>query len=337
MLAAIIERPHHLELRRVPVPDIKPDEALVKVAASGICGTDLHIYEGQFISRYPLVAGHEFAGIIVKTGAEVEGFAPGDMVACDPSIYCEHCYYCLRNRQNHCENWQALGVTRWGGFAEYVAVPKQCLHKVKSCSLPEAAFIEPLACVVWGLEQARPELGDQVLIYGAGAIGLLHLQMALRTGTSAVTVVDKRTDRLELASRLGAARTVPADGHEDHTLKELAPRGFSLVIDATGVPAVVEKALGQVQNAGKLLIFGVCPQQARISISPYEIYRRDLKIIGSFAIRKTFAQAVDLMESGAVDVLPLIGRTLPLTGLPDALEEMAAGKAPMKLQVQMGE
>ncbi len=336
MRAAIIDRPHHMEVREVPLPAIKPDEALVQVAAAGVCATDVHIYEGDFLSPYPIVAGHEFSGTIVEVGAEVSGFAPGDRVACDPSIYCEACYYCQRNLQNHCEHWQAIGVTRWGAFAEYVAVPRQCLHKIDRLSFEEAAFVEPLACVVFGEERARPQLGDNVLIFGAGAIGLQHLQLIRRAGAARVAVLDKRPERLELARQLGADLALVAGDGAETELRRFAPHGFELVIDATGSPAAVEAAINYVHNSGKLLVFGVCPSKARISISPFEIYRRDLQIIGAFAIRKTFSQAVALLKAGAISVRPFLSSPIGLEELPAALTEMAAGKAELKVQVAPG-
>jgi D-arabinitol dehydrogenase (NADP+) len=333
MLAAVIDRPHQIAVREVPIPELQPDEALVRVEAAGVCGTDVHIFDGGFLASYPIIAGHEFAGTIVALGPEVTGYQVGDRVACEPSISCDHCYFCRRNLHNHCENWQSLGVTRPGAFAEYVAVPRQCLYRIERLSFAEAAFVEPLACVVFGQERARLQLGDNVLIFGAGAIGLQHLQLIRRAGAAQVAVVDKRSDRLELASTLGADWAIVADGTESQKLRDIAPRGFKLVIDATGVSAVVEQAVQYVMNSGKLLVFGVCPQAERISVSPFEIYRRDLQIVGSFAIRRTFSQAVSLLEAGAIEVKPLIGQTITLSELPEALALMARGQAPMKIQV----
>lgn len=338
MLAAVIEAPRRMEIRDVPIPQLRPDEILVKVKACGVCGTDVHIYNGEFIGSYPIIPGHEFCGVVEAMGSEasrITGARPGDPVACDPSVFCEACYFCRQNKQNHCENWQGIGTTRNGGFAEYVAVPARNVCSLKNLNFEEGAFVEPLACVVYGQERARLSLGDSVLIFGAGPIGLLHLQLAAKGGASRVTVVDLKADRLKLAESLGATYAVPGDDPDlDARLKGISPYGFDLVIDATGVPRVIENAIKYVKNSGRLLIFGVCPPEGRISISPFEIYRRDIQIIGSFAIRKTFLAALDLLENHVVNVKPLIGGRFTLEEFPEALDIMRRGEAGMKLLVE---
>lgn len=333
MKAVVFDRPYSVEVREVPVPEITEDQALVRVEAAGICGTDVHLYEGDFVPRFPLIPGHEFAGVVEKVGSNVKGFKPGDRVAVDPSVFCEHCYFCHQNRGNHCENWNGLGVTLPGAFAEYVAVPGKNLFPIRNLSFAEGAFVEPLACVVYGQERARPRLGDEVLIFGCGPIGLLHLQLIRLAGAVSVTMVDKRPDRLQLARQLGAQHVVMADEGQQERLKSIAPYGFDVVIDATGVPKVVESAVQYVKSGGKLLFFGVCPNKSAITINPYEVYKRDLELIGSFALNKNFQAALNILESGAIDVKPLIGMTVNLEDFPKALQAMAQGKAPMKIQV----
>lgn len=335
MKAICFERPHHVAVVDVPTPPVGPGDVLIRVEAAGVCGTDLHLYAGEFDPKYPLIPGHEFSGVVVETGGSVTRFRPGDRVAVDPNLYCDRCYYCRRELQNHCENWEAIGVTRAGAFAEFVVAPEQSVYSIGDLSFAEGAFIEPLACVVYGQERARIRLGDAVLVMGAGPIGLLHLQLAKRAGASMVTVVDVKEDRLRIAERLGADRTVVSRDRESlaESLRETSPYGFDLVIDATGVPAVVEGALAYVARGGKLLVFGVCPNESEIRVNPYEIYRRDIEIIGSFALRKSFQKACDLLRAGALDVKPLIGATVNLDDFPAALELMCQGKAPMKLHV----
>ena len=335
MRAACYDRPFEVSVRDVPRPKAGPGEVVIRVEAAGICGTDLHLFQGEFEPRFPLIPGHEFAGVVVETGPGVTTCAPGDRVAVDPNLYCEQCYFCRRDMQNHCENWQALGVTLPGGFAEYAAAPERSVYSIGPLSFAQGAFIEPLACVVHGQERARLRLGDSVLIFGAGPIGLLHLQLAKAAGAAKVTVVDLRNERLELARRLGAADAVSATdrGACDASLRAISRYGFDLVIDATGVPRVVEEAISYVKNGGTLLVFGVCPNHAEIKLSPYEIYRRDLRIVGAFALRKSFEAARNLLEAGIVKVEPLVGRTVNLTDFPAALEMFRRGIAPMKVHV----
>ncbi|WP_324716589.1 zinc-dependent alcohol dehydrogenase family protein [Carboxydochorda subterranea] len=335
MRAVVMDRPGQVEVREVPVPFIGPHEVLVRVRAAGICGTDVHIFRGEFVPRFPLTPGHEFSGEVEAVGDAVRGFRPGDRVAADPNVYCERCYFCKQNKQNFCENWEAIGVTLPGAFAEYVAVPDASLFPIADgMSFAQGAFTEPLSCVVYGQQRARPPLGGSVLIFGAGPIGLLHQQLAKRNGAGLVVMVDVRRDRLQQAKSLGADHVVPAGDGMEQELRAVAPRGFELVVEATGVPAVVENAIRFVQNDGTLLVFGVSPNESSIRVNPYEIYKRDLRIVGSFSLRKTFQAALELLAQRAIDVEPLIGQRIGLDEFPRALQAMARGEAPGKILVQ---
>lgn len=239
-----------------------------------------------------MVPGHEFAGIVVKTGKHLKHFHEGQRIAADPNLSCGRCAFCKENAQNFCEDFQAIGVTRNGAFAEYVSVPEAAAFDVGGLSFTSAALIEPLACVVYGQERARPDLGGHVLIFGAGPIGLLHMQLAKRNGAATVTMVDIRPERLDIARVLGADFTAAAGEEGGQELRRLHPDGFHLVIDSSGVASVVEEAVALVRNGGTLLLFGVCPPDARIAVSPYEIYKRDLRLVGSFALKKTFRPGI---------------------------------------------
>lgn len=335
MQAICFDKPFSVSLQDLPMPQIKPDEVLIRVEAAGICGTDVHLFQGHYDPKYPLVPGHEFAGVVTAVGGDVTGLAAGDRVTVDPNLYCDNCYYCRQNMQNHCERWAALGVTLPGGFAEFVAAPQSSVYSINKLSFVEGALIEPLSCVVYGQERARLHIGDTVLIFGAGPIGLMHLQLAKRSGASHVTVVDLRDDRLVTARQMGANFTVSgANGsNTGDLLREISPYGYDLVIDATGVPAVVEKALAYVKIGGRLLLFGVCPNESQIKLNPYDVYRRDLHIIGAFASRKSFLAARNLLEAGAIDANSLIGLHANLTDFPQALDMMRQGVAPMKILV----
>jgi threonine dehydrogenase-like Zn-dependent dehydrogenase len=251
----------------------------------------------------------------------------------DPTVTCEECHFCMINRQNHCLKWNAVGVTRDGGFAELVRVPAKNCYRFERVSFSEAAFCEPLACVVFGQDRARIEIGSEVLVLGAGPIGQLHLQASLANGAAAVTVVDVVESKLDLARQHGATEVVLADNALQAKLKKIAPYGFDVVIDATGIARVLGDSVQYVKNGGRYLVFGVCGPQDKVEISPFEIYRRDLEIIGSFAIRRTYDRAFKLMERGAVDVRKLLSEAMPVEELPRGLEMMKKGTAPMKLQV----
>jgi 2-desacetyl-2-hydroxyethyl bacteriochlorophyllide A dehydrogenase len=333
--AAYYQARRELDVREAPDPQPGPDEVLVRVAACGICGTDQHIFDGDFFPSYPLIGGHELAGEVVALGPQSVETAvrEGDRVAVDPSLFCGSCFFCQRAQGNHCLHWNAIGVTRDGGFAEYVVAPTANVYPVGEMPYEVAAFIEPISCVVYGLQRLRIPVGANALIYGAGPIGLLMLQLVNNGGASSVTVVDLKEDKLQLARTLGAHETVAAGPGADRALRELSPLGFDVVIDCTGLPAVVEHMFTQVRKNGKLLFFGVNPPEARISVSPYDVYQQDLEILGSFALRYTFHDSFALLQSRAVDVRPLLSDRFPIERFPEALALAGSGDA-LKVQIQ---
>jgi 2-desacetyl-2-hydroxyethyl bacteriochlorophyllide A dehydrogenase len=331
--AAYYEAPHELAVREAPEPEPGPEDVLIRVAACGICGTDQHIYEGDFGGPLPLIGGHELVGEIVAVGAAMLERKPGERVAVNPNVFCGSCFYCQRGQVNHCLRWSAIGVTRDGGFADYVVAPETNVYSIGELDFETAAFIEPLSCVVYGLKRMRIPIGANALIYGAGPIGLLMLQLVAHDGAGPVAVVDMKQEKLDLASRLGASHSVLAGSSADDTLREISPLGFDVVIDCTGVPAVVEHMFTHARNEGKLLFFGVNPSEARVAVSPYDVYRKDLEIYGSFALRFTFHDAIALVESSAVDVKPLLSDRFPIERFPEALALAGSGEA-FKVQIQ---
>ncbi|HKQ70445.1 MAG TPA: zinc-dependent alcohol dehydrogenase family protein [Polyangiaceae bacterium] len=333
MRAAVLEGKKKIVMKDMPEPAMGPKDVLVRSRACGICGTDVHIWEGEFFPTYPLVPGHELAGEIVDVGAEVRDLKAGDRVMVDPTVTCEECHFCMTQRQNHCLSWNAVGVTRDGGFAELVRVPAKNCYRFTRASFAEGAFTEPLACVVFGQDRARIDIGSEVLIVGAGPIGQLHVQASKANGAASVTVIDTVESKLDLAKRMGATHAVVVDNALSEKLGKIARYGFDVVIDATGNAKAVETSIRYIKNGGKFLIFGVCSPDAKIEISPFEIYRRDLSIIGSFAIRRTYDRAVKLMENGIINVKELVSEAMPVEDLSRGLELMRAGKAGMKLQV----
>ena len=334
MHAVVFPAPETVSVERVPDPAPRRDEVVVQVAVSGLCGTDLHIYRNEYMSHFPVIPGHEFGGVIAEVGQEVTNFRPGDRVAVDPNLYCGHCYFCRNEQSNHCLNWEGIGITRPGSFAEYVAAPaRACYRLPDNLSDAQAAYVEPVACVVHSLKRIRVWPGDEVLIFGAGPMGLLLVQALRHMGASLVVVVEKQPDRLALASYIGASATVLSCPDQAEALRELAPYGFGVVVDATGVPAVIEQAFQYLKPRGQYLQFGVAPKDARISLSPYDLFQHDWTVVGSFALCYTFQPAIAWLSSGIVHVEPLISHTLPLTEFPAALEAFAAGRT-MKVHLR---
>jgi len=336
MQAVVFPAAETIALERVPDPICAPDEVIVQVARCGICGTDVHIYRNEYMSDFPLIPGHEFGGVIVEVGKEVTGFKMGERVAVDPNLYCGRCDMCRNEMANHCLNWQGVGITRAGGFAEYAAAPARACYKLPDAlDDMQAAFVEPLACVVHAMKRIRILPADPVLILGAGPMGLLLVQALRRMGASHVAVVEKQAPRLELARAMGASLAVAPGADQDEQLKAIAPRGYGVVIDATGVPAVIEGAFRFLRPRGTYLQFGVAPNHAQVSVSPYEIFRNDWTIIGTFALCYTFLPAIDWLASGAIDIRPLVSHTAPLTEFADLFGQFAAGKT-LKVHMQIG-
>jgi threonine dehydrogenase-like Zn-dependent dehydrogenase len=303
---------------------------------AGICGTDLHIYHNEYLSSFPLIPGHEFAGTVVEVGKQVQDLRRGDRVAVDPNLYCNACDFCRDQQNNHCLNWQGVGITRPGGFAEYVAAPARACYRLPAgLTDSQAAFIEPLSCVVYALSRLRVRPGDDVLIFGTGPLGLVLVQALRHSGAGRVVVVGRRPERLALARQFGAAAAIMAGPSQAEVLRDLAPRGFAIVIDATGVPAVIEQALGYLKPRGQYLVFGVAPMQATITLRPYDIFRNDWTIIGSFALCYTFQPAIAWLLNGVIDIGPLVSHTLPLADFPAALAKFARGET-LKVQLRPG-
>ena len=312
MKAAQFTQPGEAVVMSAPEPTPAADDVLIRVRAAGICGTDLHIYNGEYFATYPLIPGHEFSGEVAAVGANVTNFKVGDRVTADPNIPCNRCDYCQRNQPNQCRNLQAIGVTRSGGFAEYVVAPEGNVFHIGDMPYSAAALIEPLACVVWGLKQVEVQPGDSARGFGAGPMGCLVMQGLRSAGAARVVVSDVVPWRLELAERLGASATVAADARQASRLGQIAPDGFDIVVDATGIPAVLEGAFAYAKPRGKVWVFGVTPVGTMVKLPAFEVFRRDLKVIGSFALNRTFPQSIALIESGAVQVEPLISHQLGL-------------------------
>lgn len=333
MKALVIEGPKKASIKEVGYPEYEDNDVVIKVKNVGICGTDFHIYAGEFLSPYPIIPGHEFSGVIDKVGKNVRQFKPGDRVTADPSLFCGECLPCLTHRGNQCKNWGALGNTVDGCFAEYVKVPSRNVVKIPdSMSFEEAAFIEPVACMVHGMNRLQLKAADKVLLFGAGAMGQQLVQALSHLGASDLVVVDVDQSKLQLALQFGATRGILSKDVENELGKEKYPDGFDVVIDATGIPAVVEKAFDYMGPTAKYLQFGVTPDTAKIQISPFKLYNKDWTILGSMAINYTFIPAFNWVKEGRIKVNHLISKTITLE---EAVDFLGKQKSPDLMKVQI--
>jgi 2-desacetyl-2-hydroxyethyl bacteriochlorophyllide A dehydrogenase len=288
----------------------------------------MHILEGELTSaRYPLTPGHELSGEVVALGDGVEGTQVGDVVAVDPNLPCGRCHYCHVGRENLCDNYRAIGVTQAGGFAELVAVPEVSVYPLpKDLPTPLAGLVEPLSCAVHGVNRLPRTPGAHYLVYGAGTMGLLMARLVRGTGAASVSVVDTNADRLAFAADYGVDAVSESADELDR------PEGFEVVVDATGVLAAIDDGLTRVRTGGTFLQFGVAAEDARATFSPFDVYNREIDIIGSMAVHHSFASAIDLLATG-LDLSSLVSDVVPIDSFDDAVELFRSGSG-RKIQVE---
>ena len=318
MKAAVVLQPRRIEIQELPIPEPAPDELLVKVMASGICGTDVHIFQGEYLGSYPVIPGHELAGVVERVGSEVTRFKAGDRVAVEPNLPCDNCVSCLNNRQNFCLNWQAVGVTRPGGMAQYVSVPEKAAFNIGDLPFEQGAFMEPLSCVLHGLQRLNLPTASKVALLGAGPIGLLLMQGLRLNGATEVVIVDKNTARANLARTMGADRSLTR-------LEDLERDAYDAVVDATGAMAVMSRTVEFVRPGGKVLLFGVPPAGQTMAIEAFTIFRKGLTILSSFTSLRNSYQALSLIKSGMIEVEKLISHRLSIEQLPRGIELIEKG------------
>ena len=320
-----------LEERPKPTPGYK--EILIETAAVGICGTDTHVFDGEFEGTvFPLVPGHEATGTIVELGEGVNDgvfdFRVGDKVAVNPSTTCGECEQCLNGHQNLCPKWNGLGVVASDGASQqFFTAPSTNVFRLKpETDIYEAALIEPLACAIRGWDVLPRRMGDHVLVYGAGTMGLLMAQLAHRAGAATVTIVDLNPDRLTAAAECGIERRFASADDADR-------EKWDVVIDCTGNIRAIEDALTRVKPAGFFQDFGVAPADKTARFSPFRVYRDEISIVGTMAVLNSFGRAVEMFEAGAINARAMISHSFTLDDYADALELFRRGDG-RKLQIR---
>lgn len=338
MQAIVLEHKENFVVKSVPDPVCGPKQVVLKMAACGICGTDVHIYHGEFITQFPLIPGHEMAGEVVEVGADVTDWKVGDRVVVDNAIYDSNDPYARINQEHMSLNFRSQGCTEDGGFAEYVAVDQDRLYDIGAMPWEVAAFAEPTACCVHAIRKSSLQLGDTVALWGAGPVGLVLLQLFLRSGASKVVVADPNPWKLEQAQALGATHTVHIQDRNDFTeankeFLEYEPLGYNEVFDATGKDNVLENAYKLVKRGGEVVFFGVPNNDSFVKVPAYEIFLHEIRTIGTFAQLYTFAPTVNILKAGLIDVASLVSHRYPLGMFPAAFDLMLKSRDKMKIQI----
>lgn len=300
-------------------------EVLVKVAACGVCGTDVHIYHGEKGSAKvtpPVVLGHEYAGVVEAVGCGVSHLKSGDHVAVDPNIYCGQCPPCRAGKKQLCENLQAIGVTRNGGFAEYCICPEpQCFLLKPHVPFTHGAMAEPLSCCLHGIDRAGIRQGGTVAVVGGGAIGLIMVQLARLAGASKVLLVEPVSTRRDIGMQVGA------DGALDPLCKQFSEKvhavlddgGTDIVIECAGNQSAVELTFSLAKDGASILLFSVPKPGATFNLPLMDVYNKELSIQGSFINPDTFQRAVDMINASRLLLDPVITHHFPLEDMEKAI------------------
>ena len=343
MLAAVYHGPNDLRLENVPVPKLGEEEILVRVLSASICGTDLRILNGNH-RKYPLgtvrIPGHEVAGTIAEVGSQMKAYSVGQRVFCAPNTGCGHCRQCITGNNNLCANYDAIGVTSDGGFAEYVRIPEASVQQGNVIPVSEsvdpavAALMEPFACVLRGQNALHMQPGEVVLILGAGPIGVMHIKLARARGAGRVIVSEPIKDRAAQALRMGADRVVDPTSENLKVVldEESGGNGADVIIVAAPVHAALESALDLAAISGRINYFGGLPKdRPTINFDSNLVHYKELVITATTACSTADCwQATQIVNSGLVDLTEVVSQRFPLK---DALAAFAAAEDRKSLKI----
>jgi L-iditol 2-dehydrogenase len=339
MTAAVLYGREDVRIEDVPVPRPGEGELLLRVGAALTCGTDLKVFLRGYHARMirpPAVFGHEFAGTVAAVGAGESGFCEGDRVVAANSAPCMRCFYCVRGRYSLCEDLLFVN----GAYAEYLLVPRQivrlnCLRIPDGLEEAEAAMTEPLACAVKAVEDLGVCAGETVAVVGAGPLGLMHVCLAAERGAHVISI-DRRTDRLALARRLGASETIEAEGDWVERVRAGANggRGVDHAVEAVGLPETWNATVRLLRKGGRANLFGGCPRETYLTVGTSRMHYEELTLLASFHhTPETVRGALELIAADKVPAREWIGARRPLDELTTVLEEMKRGDAPPKTAI----
>ena len=322
MKALVLTGLKQLEVQDYDRPEVKPNEVSIHTAWAGICGTDKALYgglPGSADAVPPIVLGHENSGVVTAVGSEVENFKVGDRVSVDPNIYCHKCQYCRSSRPELCEHLDAVGVTRDGGFEEYFTAPEEVVYHIPdNVSLEAAAVIEPISCAEHGVDLLETHPYQKALIIGDGFEGQLIAQILKSRGVHEVTLAGSNDDKLENNKKHFGFKTINNVKHPE----EVNADSYDIVVEAVGLPQTQEQAVEAASRGGQVLMFGVGNPDSTFKVNTYKVFQKQLKIQGTFINPYTFEDSIALLQSGAVDPLPLISHVLDF----DHVEDFVSGK-----------
>lgn len=334
MRSAVFYGKHDLRIEDHEMPKVGPKDVLIQVKACGVCGTDVHIYEGDKGAAEvtpPTILGHEFSGVITEVGSEVQHYQVGDRVCIDPNCYCGACDPCRKGVAHYCEHMIGYGTTVNGGFAEYCAVDERQVYKLgEHTTFEQGAMTEPVACCLHGMDMCEIQPGHQVVIIGGGMIGLLQLQLARLAGAAKIALLEPVESKREVAEKLGADVCIDPI-HEDvkARLKEAGMTWINTVIECVGRPSTIEQAIDIAGNKAVVMMFGLTKPDETISVKPFEIFRKELELKASYINPYTQKRALDLIDYGRLDVSSMVYEVCGLDRLADILgkpELRAKGK-----------
>jgi len=323
MKALLLKKYMEMELTDAPKPEIGPDEVLVRIKACGICGSDVHGFDGSTGRRIPpLIMGHEAAGVVAECGANVTGWCEGDRVTFDSTVYCGACFYCRRGEVNLCDNRQVLGVScgdyrRHGAFAEYLAVPQHILYRLPdSLSFEHAAMIEAVSVAVHAVGLTPVKLGDTAVVVGSGMIGLLVIQALRLAGCGCVIAVDIDDAKLELAELLGADDQLNSTALDvpGYVRSHTSGRGADIAMEVVGATEPLQTALASLRKGGLMTLVGNL--SPKIELPLQSVVTRQIRLIGSCASAGEYPACIDLLAGEAIRVEPLISAVAPLADGP---------------------
>lgn len=339
MRAAILAEPGRFEVADVRRPDPQPGEALIKIARTGVCGTDIHIFHGHYAAdKLPMIPGHEFTGHVAGVGPGVAGLGEGQPVVVDMNIGCTTCYWCRRNEILNCPDMQQLGITIDGAFAEFIAVPARLVISAPT-DIPAQvlALTEPLACVVRAARKAQVTFGQSVVVLGAGPIGNLHVQLMRTIGAAPIVAADISEERVDMAVRCGADIGVSdPSALRQSVLDATDGRGADIVIESVGNPALYASAADLMRKGGHLAAFGLTGAGETLSIDILRTILEENSVKGSVAgMGQDMHDALTLLSHGRIETDVFTEATYPLEDIQRAFDTFADRPHHLKTQISM--